>query len=387
MPINSYVLGQKQVDFAKVEVTYDTLQAFAAGDALKLLSLKLTPEYSLEDTKEHTASGSRNGVLPGAKGGKWQASGYWYLLAAGSPPECAPFLQAGYHKETIVGGTSVTYSFDNTQTPKSLQLAHLIDTNVYEVATGCMVESFAIKRGGERPTWEASGTYATHGWATACEVAAAGALIGASTFPILAAHAGSIGVNAVIQIGTYSNAGVGYTVTAVSADGQTVTIAPVLEAAVTSGMDVLPLVPTPTYAGTLLGLGGSAMTLGGRTVRYSEHTTTITTGRHPLIGEGQSDKPAGVIPGKVLVDGTLGARFVDTDYGPFVGRTWAGAGHAVVDRVGPSTAGAHFKVNAPNVIFDVPAHEFPDEGETSVSLKYRAHQSAAEYDEHTLVFD
>jgi hypothetical protein len=387
MPIDSYILGQKQLDFAKVEASYDTLQSFVAGDAVKLLSLKLQPEYPLEDTKEHTGSGSRNGVIPGRKSGTWSASGYFYLGAAGVAPACKAFLQGAYGKETVVGGTSVTYTLDNSQAPKSLQLGQLVDDNFYHVATGCIVEQLVIKSGNERPTWDASGSFATYGSVSACKVAAAGADAGAAAVPLLAAHAGAVMVNAVVQIGTRTNEGAGYTVTAVSADGATITVSPVLEGAVLENDVIKPLLPSPTFAGALMGIGSSSLTLAGRSLRYSEHALTMITGRHARDGEAMSDRPTGIIPGAIKVDGQLNARFVDSDYGPFVGRAWAVDPHALVNRVGPNTAAARFTLNAPNAYFDVAQPDFPDEGEAVLQLKYRAHQASAEHDEHTLVFD
>lgn len=391
--MDAYILGQKQSCFAKVEATYDTLQAFVAADAVKLLTFKLSPEYALEATKEHTASGSRNGLIPGRKGGKWSASGYFYLNGAGVAPECAAFLQAAYGKETVVGGTSVTYTINNAETPKSLQLGRLTDTNFYEVATGCVVEKLTIKSSNERPVWEAEGSFATYGSMTPAKCAAAGALTGASTVPLLAAHAGSIRVNSVLYYtssgSTYNNTGAGYTVTAVSTDGATITVSPVLEHGITENDPLIPFAVAPSYGGTLMGASASmgALTIASRTMRYREHALSFTTGRHTRDDEAISDRPTGVIPGKALVDGQISAVFVDSDYGPFVGRAWDIDGHALVNRLGPNTAGSRMTLNAPNVFFKVVGQDFPEANETMVQLSYEAHQNAAEYDEHTLVLD
>ncbi len=153
--------GYQQKMWVKAEATYDTVQAVAATDAVNLIDLKLTPEWALEASQEHVGTASHQREIAGLKSGKWSASSYLMPAALGVAPDIGPFLTAAFGLETIVGSTSVTYSFLDTIPPSSIQLARYCGAKLMEIATGCWVEQVEFElQGGAAPKVSFSGGFA-----------------------------------------------------------------------------------------------------------------------------------------------------------------------------------------------------------------------------------
>lgn len=107
----------------KVEVTEGTAIALAAADAVLHADGKFTPDTPMTERPLRTTSLSPFAAVPGKRSGdiefrmELKGSG-----TAGTPPACGKFLRACGFLETIVAGTSVTYSPASASIP-SLTIA------------------------------------------------------------------------------------------------------------------------------------------------------------------------------------------------------------------------------------------------------------------------
>ena len=299
--------GTLQQFFLKEEVTYDTQQAVVATDAVDLVSLELTPDLQQTEIQAHVGTGSYQGEINAMRGGKWTAVCDLAPAAAGTAPDIGPALKAALGDETIVGGTSVTYDF-NDSSPTSIQWVKKSGHELYEVMTGCWVESLSIEASqGGVPKLTFSGGGATfgcyYGQATVSGVhAAASAAITLTTN-----HGYQFRPGAYIKFGasTLDNAGAGYKVTAHTASG--ITISPGLHAndALAGAEVVRAFIPSQTLGGTRIGGVSHGCTIDSTSIGFIDSKYTIATGIKARDKNATSAVPVGIF--------RAGGRTVDVD--------------------------------------------------------------------------
>lgn len=376
--------GVLREHWLKKQTAFDTILAFVTGDGVKLKELKLEPFKTYEEITESAGTASLQGEIAEDRGGKWSASANVAPGAVGVAPDVGPFLEAGYGKETIVGGTSVTYGLDDTTALVGLQAATRVGPYLFNQASGMWVEQITIEgQGSKRPTLSFSGGYARHIFVYGCTIAS-----GSGTSVILTSgHAGNVSVDALVKFAAEDNSGAGYTVTAVSADGLTLTVDPTLAGAVVSGDAVAPVIADPTTTGTIVGGGQDALTLDAVALGVTQYKYTLDTGIRGLGDETDTDRVNRLSRGDRRASVDNQCYYLDTETAPVIGRAWQGAERALIHRIGPNTAAAMVKVNMLAFQPMVTGVETPGTEQSMLKITGKAHQSAAAGDETTLVFD
>lgn len=379
--------GIQQKFWVKPEVTFDTVQAHAATDAVNLRELKLDPELAMEATVEHVGTASHQGEITGTTSGKWSAVAEVRPAAAGTAPDIGEMLKAGFYTETVSGGTSVTYSFADAIPPRSLQLVRIAGSKLYEVANGAWVEQidFELPAQGAPPLISFSGGYASHGML----------LGGASVDGIHSAPDTSIQLQAGdaerIRPGVYvyfadeTNTNAGYLVTAVDHDTDIITISPTLAGDLADDDALLPVAISQTLGGSVIGSVSSVATIGGTSVGMISCKLSVATGIRGLMNECTTNRPNRLSLGRRVVNFEGQFYFLDTG-NVELGKAWEGATTSVAITIG-SAAGARIKLNIPKIRCAVSPIEVPDADDAVFTLKGQARQSAAAADECTVVFD
>jgi hypothetical protein len=145
------------------------------------------------------------------------------------------------------------------------------------------------------PSAPSSGTggFARYGWLVGGAVTTATVNSGATTFTLGTTSRGKLGPNVRISIGSDTNTGAGYLVTAVNQSTGVVTFSPALGTTQTGTPAIAALVATPTYSGTLRGGIDHTFTLASTDYGINSSKTSIKTGLHGLA---KSNKEGSVAP-------------------------------------------------------------------------------------------
>ena len=383
--------GVRRQFWVKAEATYDTQQAIAATDAVDLVDMQFTPEKVLTEINSHVGTGSYQGEVEGQTGGKWTATCDFMPTTAGTAPDIGPALKAAFGDETIVGGTSVTYDFNDSDTVQTLQLVIYGGDEFYEVVTGAWVEQLTIDAvQNQVPRMTFSGGFAGYGNLRGAP-STTGSNASAATTINMATGDGyklaNVGAGAYIKFGSEDNGGAGYKVTSVTAS--TIVITPGLANTVGVATAVTPLVPSQTLVGTRISAGiEHAMTIDAVSMGFVSAKYTIATGIKALDRAASSSRPTRVFrTGGRIVDAELDTYFLDEM------SEILGAAHAstqvlrdVAVRLGPNTAASRAILNTDKTLFKVQPIALPDAEVAMAKLIGRARQNSAANDEFSLVF-
>lgn len=371
---NQLAQGFQAIYYGKLEATFDTVQAFAASDALPLEDLKISPALATKRSKARFGEvGAVMMGAPGRRGGKWSASSELRAAALGVAPRLGIFLKAGFGTESISGGASVTYVLDKAA-PRSLQLARYVGDGLYEVITGAWVEQIDIEMsGGGDAKVTFSGGFATYGWAFGTTVGVGGALVGASALPYKTEDKGAYGKNVHLKYHTHDNGGAGYLVTAVddSTTPPTLTVSPVLESAASEGETIAPCLPSPTWpTETIISAVNSAFTCDSIAMGIISGKFSIKTGIHALDKEATTNRPSRLARGEREVTADFQAYYVDDVTGPIIGRAQAGtATRSLSLRIGENVAAQRLTVAAAKAFVTISDVDVPDAEESTVNIK------------------
>lgn len=390
----SVTIGALQQFFVKAEATFDTVQAVVTTDAVGLIELKLEPEEAFERTMERVGTASLQGEVARKFNHRWSAVSYVKPAAAGTAPDIGPFLTAAFGTETVVGGTSVTYSLSDSETIGTLQLVKRSGDGYYEVANGAWVETVEVEvTGNDEPKITFSGGYATHGYIYG-EVPTTGTHIAtATTINLTASTSERIAANAAVRFldsaGAVEddNGGAGFTVVSVDYAADTMVITPALSNPLTSGGTVVPFTPAQTLGGTIISSNNSALTIDSTDYGFISSKMTLNTGIHGLNAEADSATVTRTAKADREVECEHQFYFVNTENSILLGETRQGTVRNISTRAGANTAGARMKINTPALRLGVAPVEIPSSEESTYTLSGYARQNSTAADELTLVFD
>ena len=382
--------GIEQQAWVKAETTFDTQVAETATDAVNNQEFKLEPERALEPSISHVGTGSLQEQISRKKSHKWSIKNYVRTSAAGTAPDIGPLLIAAMGDETIVGGTSATYAFNDTA-PSSLQFVRKVGSPLYELGNGGWVESMEIDiQGNSEPSYTFSGGYARHGKVVDGATVDGAVSISATAIPVAAGTGRRItpGAGVLVAFGAEDNGGAGYQVT--SRAGDTLTITPGLAAGLSGGEAVTPLTVTQTLAGSIRGGIDAALILDAVEVGFISGKVSVTTGIKGLDKEANTDRVSRILRKErreVSFEGQ--AYFDSSDLGAVIGATHEDD-PVNVDlelRIGPDVAGSRCRLLLPAIPLMVKPIEVPDQEELTWLLSGRAQQSAVAGDELSIVYD
>jgi len=387
--------GVMQEVFTKAQTTYDTMETFAATDATPAIrgTFNIEPSVNFEKTKESVGTKSLQGEVKLDQAGVVSGSFNAKPNAVGVAADIGPLFLHTFGKETIVGGTSVEYSFLDT-VPSALQTMQHIEGFKQRTASGVWFDEFGIEAAGNvPPVFSFSGGCARTGWIYKDIVGVGGVAIAAVVCPLDDASIGCVEPGVVVQIGAdYDQLGAsgGYLVTAVdhTTGAANFTFTPALSGAGESaGASITPWAPAQTTSGTILGGTQHGLTLGGVALGFIDASIKVSTGFGPRDKEATADRPTGIVnvAGRDI-EGDFTFYLLDSNTGntPFVGRAHEGDTYALSLRLGADVAAERVLVTLPKVRLDIASIDIPEADVATFTAKIIAHQSAAALDEMTL---
>jgi hypothetical protein len=382
--------------FLKLQSTFDTFETIAATDAVSPVqrSLELEPIQEVSPLNEAVGTQSYQGGTLTQRGASWKGTFKVKPQAAGTAPDIGELLKHAMGVETVVGGTSVGYTFSDTVTPDAVQIVKHLEGYMQETISGGWVNDFTIKCArNEDPTIEFNGGAARYGRIVKDVIGTGDVATSATSCPLNDASRGSVIEPCIVQIGDDTNSASGYLVTAHddTAGSADFTFSPGLAGAGESaGEDILPLVPaTRTEGGTVLGGVNHSLTIDGVSLGFIEATIKVTTGLTGRDKEATTDRATGIskVGERVIefeISGIL--KTGATGSAPLAGRAFDLASHDIDLTIGSASA-ARMKISIPAGEARVNATEHPENEDVMLTISGRAKQSAAAADEMSILLD
>ena len=252
---SEHALGSRQKLFVAQQTVLGTAVAVAATDAMRIMGASFQRK---RDRKERDDTRQTRDLLERYNGRvecAWEVEKK--ILAsgvAGTAPDDRDLWIAGVGPETVVGGTSVTYGLNSSQSPIPLTMVHHMPDVFMARGIGCLVDDVKVSLSG---TGDASVVYS----GPCRDIQRMGGVINFAGGMSSGAGSGGAGtgegrrtfIGARVQFdgnsGTrLTNSGAGYTVAGIVND--TISWTPNLEAAVPADGDMYPFTPSETVAGS-----------------------------------------------------------------------------------------------------------------------------------------
>jgi len=371
----------------KAEATYNTLAAFAAGDAVDLIDLKIEPDIKFNQQQSHVGTSSVQGHIAENHENKWSLESYIAPGAAGVAPDIGPLIEHAFGKAgTVVASTSVAYNLADAVPTTGLQLGLVAGygPESLEYANGAWCEQLSIEcASGEEPKITASGGFGGYGFAFQGAVTSGIEAIGQTTITLAAGGGKRLRVPCLVAFGAEDNSDAGYAVTAISADE--ITISPGLVATVADGTAVIPYAIAGTRTGTpCTGVAGS-FSLGGASFEFLKAKINLATGIKP-IWSGTAAVPTRLMQDARVVTGEIEIVEINTTTAK-TAAAWDNTRQAIIIRFGAATAAAHWTFTVPAALVMVPKAGWADGDAKKLTLSFTAEMSAAAADEMTSIFD
>jgi hypothetical protein len=375
---------QAQV-YAAVESAFNTPQAFAAADSIKVLSIEITPDDAAIDANELTGSASEEAPLLGRNaGGEWSVSfrAAANASASGTAPRGAAFYRAAF------GGTPNTSAQWTVglsdSTANTLQIGRKIGTGWYEQINGATITGdIQFEVSNSEVIVTASGRYASR------RVIHDGVSVDGShsssdtTIDVATGEGQRVDAGLLIKFGTEDNGGSGYTISSIATD--TLTITPGLANGLSGGEQVLPLLPTFTDNATAIrGVSCSWSWDGGSTsVNVVSATITLTTGLVLRDDEITTSEAQGVLIGPRQVRAEVTAYYLEAHADTMVEAKTFTTQDAYF-RVGPDTSNARFFLDMPKFVTTAAPVEMSRDEAVTVAFSGRAIKNSTAADELVL---
>lgn len=337
---------QAQV-FATVESAFNTVQAFAAADSVKVLEITITPDDGAIDPNEYTGSASEEAPILGRNsGGEWSVS-----FRAGANASASGTAPRGwaFYRGAMAGTPNTSSQWTvglSDSTANSLQIGRKVGTGWYEQVNGAVVSSIEWRVSGAEVIVSASGRY-TSRRVIHDGVSVSGSHSSADTTIDVASGEGQrVDAGLLIKFGTEDNGGSGYTISSIATD--TLTISAGLANGLSGGEQVLPLLPTFTDAATTIrGVSCSWSWDGGSTsVNIIESTTTFDTGIVLRDNEVTTSEAQGLLVGPRQIRASVRAYYLEAHADTMVEVKTLTA-QDVLFRIGPNTSNARFTLDMP----------------------------------------
>lgn len=374
------VYGVEQLGFVRTQSAHDTISAFSGSHAFGFISMEIKPERALIESAEHVGTASLQGQYKGKLGGTWSVECYEKITAAATAlPHGAFLLGAGF---TFSGGI---YAL-NADQPTSLQIGRKTGSGLYELASGAWVEKIEVELGGDKVAlFRASGGFSTYGYLGGNVQTAAGSVSSSATsVSLAAADEWKVLPGARVAFGAEDNSGAGYLVTAVADDGVTMTISPGLVNGISGGVNVTPVVPTPTIAGTVIGGVSDGFSVDGTSMGLIMGKMTLETGIHGLAKECTTDRANRLGRGKRRLSFEGEMYYLDENAHIIGGAYQTVETRALIMRAGANTSGVRILHNVPKTPIKMTSPDVPDADEATVKFASVAQQSSAADDEFTI---
>lgn len=367
----THALGRNQKFYAKAESTAGTFAKPAGTDAMKVLKSSFPFTYERIPRMDARSTRSTLEQITRRMAVKWALEKYVIPSgSAGTAPDDGELLKAAFGTETVNASTSVVYSLSDTQTLRTVSLVREFNAVLSEAIAGACVNSVKLSMsGGDVPklSYEGFGWTMAHTGVAVLNGAVAG---GASTFTTTAATNRNITVGSVVSLGSDTNSGAGYQVTAVNTSTYVCTFTPVAVTGASDGASVAPYVPTETTSGNpAAGIDG-AITVGGASLPLTAFEVTLSNAVKEINDEANQQTTTDYIPGIREITGKVTVR-ARQDQIIRIGRSRAFATEAISAACG-TTAGKILTVSIPYAEIIVPSVEVPESEEGTFELAFKA---------------
>ena len=377
----NYNMGSDLAVFFAAEDSVLTPKIPVTGDALRALSATIGRPVNTVPITDHRGSRSRyerialrKPVIPWTINCLLRPSG-----TAGTPPDIGLMLTHLFGTQTIVGGTSVTYSFleDPTSLSASIYVAR---SETQEGVYGAVVNKATVSwgEGLAKISFSGEGTDYINGGRTL-------ATISTSSTVLTVVDGSQFSAYAMVQLGDDDNGGAGFRIESVSGNDLTLSVA----TSVASSAVVKAFLPDPTYAGDPLGdtAGSLSLDAGTTSIVHLPSTIDISNGVTLMTQEALQSKASDVLAAGIR-DVTPNLSFLVTrQNNNLVNDFRAKTEYDALITVG-DTAGKRFKADAPKLELDAGDQDSPEEGVEKWSATGPALASATSgTDEVTFIFD
>lgn len=222
MGVDTFSYGHNEVGFFVPESSFGVAEKAAAARAFRVSTMKMGTPPNYEFPGDYKGGRSRVERVPGRTPVQpWSASGVLRMSgAAGTAPDIGDMLKHTFGTETVVGSTSVTYSFLEDTTALSGTVYHNLE-NFVEFVYGAIVQNFSLRWNDDGfITWEVSGIAKDYG-RTGISLADG---VGSSSASLTVDDASYFSPYSLIKIGSEDNSGAGIQVTAVNYTTQVLTL-------------------------------------------------------------------------------------------------------------------------------------------------------------------
>lgn len=372
-----HVLGRSTRYYAKAESTFGTFLKPTATDAVKALKMSIDHKQERKDRMDSRQSRSVLERITGRKQASWSMERYVTPSGSlGTAPDEGVLLKAAMGVETVNSSTSVVYTPTASQSVRgSLSLVREMPSIYMESLAGAWVEKATLKvSGSEEPKWTFEGGASVHagsGYSTLN-----GALSGGETTVVV--HDPVYDVNSIVKVGTSDNSGAGHQVTAVSADGLTLTVTPAVSGAQSDTSAVVPYVPAETTAGNPINSIEGSMLVDSVSVPITGFEITVSNNDKPVGDEAFSAVVSDYIPGFRDVVGSIMIRGRRDLFVYWAKRKLFTARDLQVTCGG--TAGKKLRVDVDFAEFEFAPHEVPESEESTFQIPFKGLGSSGEDD-------
>lgn len=372
--------GNEQLAFAAVESAYATNAAFGSSDAFGYDDMKITPKLDWRAWKEHVGSQSLQGESKGKMGGEFSLTAKIKPNGAATAPQIDAFIRAGGF-----AFSAGIYSLVQNQL-LSLQVGRKAGASLWEVINGLWiaVQEFKIE-GSNDALFQCQGGFASYGALLGSPVTNSSTyLAGVTQITLAAASAWKVRPGVTVAFGAQNNSGAGYRITAVSANGLTLTFTPALAVGgLGASQAVTPVVPSASIAGSVVGGIEDGLVIDSTSLGFISGAVKHTTGIHGLDKESNAAGPNRLAGGARSVETDLMFYFLDEN-AKYLGDAWNGTTHSFKLRAGPDTAGSRFALTMAKARLNVAPIDLPDAEEATWKATGVARMNSASDDELTL---
>jgi len=373
--------GWDELAYVMPETVFGTLEDVAGTGGFEFLSIDMGPVETAEHRDLRYKNGKRlaDGVLTGKISpidftvrGLLMPSG-----AAGVAPDMGPLFENGFGTETVVGGTSVTYTFSDKPAAGISIVRGDGDLNWAEYGYGGVVQRILIEAGEEEAEVEFTGQFLGKSSVAACTTNVGVQLSAIATTIQLAdgEQYKFIGVGQIVQ--DPAETGEQMLVTAVDySTGIITVIRGHIGAATTheNGFTLQPYLPAQSLAAGTAPIGehDGSYTLHGISVNPLKYSFEVQTGRRYRSFEKGSQRRRNVIAGRPdnPPTGTI-TLYADQVMLPLLGRANQAASSTLAFVEG-TTAGLIMTINGGTTYLDVANIPLPDDdvGMFDVPVKF-----------------
>lgn len=299
---------------------------------------------------------------------------------AGTAPDIDAVLEAVYGNHTNTPATSDVYTLTK-DINKSFTMHRILDDDWSESITGAVIDKITYRfKAEEEVEIEISGMAANYVHTSKTTLSASAA--SGSTGITVANASDFLSVNSVVKVGSQTNSGAGFRVTAIA--GTAVTLESALSADVTISSVVCPYFPNGTVAGSPLTCIDGSVTFDGDAHYIQDFEVTLTNNLRMRNDEFGYAYARGFTASSRRMVEFSGTVYLDTDATAGTaylrGKSQDFDNIAIVVTAG-STAGRIMSVSLPYAELNVLALEIPEEEEPTFALTGIAKASASMEDE------